>query len=355
MAIIRRMHKDGSISYIARVKDSCGKWYKAKAFDKLVDAKRHDRELKAERDNNVLALSTENKKITLNEYWEQWFEECRYTISEGWKQKQRKYFFNYINPRLGNKRLLDINNRDLEGFMKQLKDGGLGQQMLLHIYNLLHKMYEDAINIFELTYRNPVLKRFRPKIIIKEREFLSPEESKKLMEAVKDDLIGPTIWLQLLAGLRPSEAIILRVGSINFNTDTILIREAYDRCTRKIQPYPKQKNWGKAPIPPALKKYLTDICDKKQPEDFIVDKGYGSKHMNYEYYNQRLKILCAMAGVKIITSHELRHSATEIYYEAGASAEDLRRLLNQKSLSATARYIHRSDSRLQSIAAKIGL
>ena len=354
MAIIRRKLKNGSISYTARVKDQYGRWYQAKAFDRLVDAERHDRQLKGLRDNSILALSAKSKKITINEYWGLWFEECRSTISEGWKMKQQQKFKNYISPRLGDKKLLELNNRDLEHFMKQLKDGGLGQQMLLHIYNLLHKMYEDAINIFELTYRNPVLKRFRPKVPIKERDFLSTEDSKKLMETTKDDLIGPAIWVQLLAGLRPSEVIALRVGSINFDIDTILIREAYNKSIRQIQPYPKQQDWGKAPITPGLKKYLMSICAQKQPEEFLVDKGYGSRHVNYEFYYNKLKMLCAMAGVKEISPHELRHSCTEFYVEAGASAEDLRRLLNQKSLSATARYIHRSDSRLQSIASKIG-
>ncbi|MEK7692076.1 MAG: hypothetical protein AAB425_13765 [Bdellovibrionota bacterium] len=36
---------------------------------------------------------------------------------------------------------------------------------------------------------------------------------------------------------------------------------------------------------------------------------------------------------------------------AGAGVEDVRRLLNQKSLTATASYIHRSDERLQGLAA----
>ena len=39
---------------------------------------------------------------------------------------------------------------------------------------------------------------------------------------------------------------------------------------------------------------------------------------------------------------------------AGATAEDIRRLLNQSSLTAPARYMHRTDKRLNRIAAPIG-
>jgi site-specific recombinase XerD len=55
-----------------------------------------------------------------------------------------------------------------------------------------------------------------------------------------------------------------------------------------------------------------------------------------------------------VTPHELRHSCTELYVQAGASAEDLRRLLNHKSLAATIRYMHRTDERLQRIASQVG-
>ncbi len=63
--------------------------------------------------------------------------------------------------------------------------------------------------------------------------------------------------------------------------------------------------------------------------------------------------ICKELSLPRVTAHELRHSCTELYIEAGASAEDIRRLLNQSSLTATARYIHRTDERLTKIAGNI--
>jgi site-specific recombinase XerD len=74
---------------------------------------------------------------------------------------------------------------------------------------------------------------------------------------------------------------------------------------------------------------------------------------NYVSFSRTLPKLCEEAGVKRVTPHELRHSCTELFIQAGASVEDIRRLLNQKNLSSTARYIHRTDDRLQKFAAQV--
>ncbi len=76
--------------------------------------------------------------------------------------------------------------------------------------------------------------------------------------------------------------------------------------------------------------------------------------LSYETYLRALRRACQEAGVPEVTPHELRHSCAELYVQAGATAEDIRRLLNQSSLTATARYMHRTDERLNLIASRLG-
>ena len=63
----------------------------------------------------------------------------------------------------------------------------------------------------------------------------------------------------------------------------------------------------------------------------------------------RFAYLCAGCGPIDVTAPD----GTCPY--CGASSEDIRRLLNQKSLIATKRYIHRTDERLTALAASISL
>jgi integrase len=100
---------------------------------------------------------------------------------------------------------------------------------------------------------------------------------------------------------------------------------------------------------PVLKDYLWEKWKRaNDPEQFVVQARRGGM-LSYNTYLHLLERLCDEAEVPRITPHELRHSATEIWIEAGASEEDLRRLLNHKSGATTQRYIHRSGTRLSDI------
>ena len=162
---------------------------------------------------------------------------------------------------------------------------------------------------------------------------------------------GPGIWLQVLSGLRPSEVQALRWSSVDFERKQILIRSAYNNKEGQLQDHPKQDDWGTAPMPEALADFLKFL--RRKPDDFVVQSEVGQM-LSYTTYLVAVKRVCKRAGVTVVTPHELRHSCTEMYIQAGASAEDIRRLLNQSSLTATARYMHRTDERLDGIAAKIG-
>jgi integrase len=198
-----------------------------------------------------------------------------------------------------------------------------------------------------------VRKRFRPKVHHQERDFLSPADAWKLLEVAKDHPLGAAVWIALLSGLRPGEVQALQWSAVDFERGQILIRASFNKKLRRLQDHPKQKDWGRAPMPEPLHEFLKAKAAGRGPEDWVCPNVQGGM-LNYESFVYRvLPGLCRKAGVPVITPHELRHSCTELYVQAGATAEDLRRLLNHKSLSATIRYMHRTDERLQSISQKI--
>jgi integrase len=141
--------------------------------------------------------------------------------------------------------------------------------------------------------------------------------------------------------------------AIDFEGSQILIRATFNKKLRVLQDQPKQGDWGRAPMPAPLIEFLAERSKGRGPEDFVAPNINGGM-LSYESFVTRvLPGFCKRAGVKRITPHELRHSCTELYVQEGASAEDLRRLLNHKSLSATIRYMHRTDERLLGISSRI--
>lgn len=351
MAIISRKNRDGSITYQVKLRDSVGKWFQTPGFKNYDEALKEEARLYELRRKGARAFSDDAKTVTLNEFWDVWSLENRSDVSDGWKISQNQMYRDYVKPILGDFKMIDIRAPEIGRALNRAKDMGLGDQTRKHIYSLLRKMFNDAVEYYEMIAASPVKPKFhRPKISERKRDFLMPKQAWRLLEVAKDDYLGPAVWLQVLAGLRPSEVQALQGKSLLFELNQILICAAYNNKTRKLQDYPKQEEWDYSPMPPQLKTYLLSL--KRRPDEFVATGPNGGM-LSYQTYLPSLRRLCRRAGVPVVTPHELRHTCTEIYVQAGASAEDIRRLLNQHSLTATKAYIHRTDERLSNIASGI--
>jgi len=336
-----------------KVRDSMRRLFPTKVFTRKVEAEAHERVLLAQKDAGGIAPTQAQRETTLLEFWAKWSHECRDKVSEGWRMSQDQMFRDHVVPMLGQMKIAEVRSTDIGRTLSWVREKGLAAQTVCHVYTLLHKMFEDATGYYELIPLNPVQKRHRPRVIQKERDFLSVEDSWKLLDHTRPHWAGPAVWVSGLSALRAGEVQGLRVKALDFERDRILIQASYNKKTSKMQEHPKQGDWGSVPMIPALKAYLLEVTAGKSPDDFVCPNVNGGM-LSYESFCDRvLRRLCKGAGVKRVTPHELRHSCTEIWVSGGASAEDIRRLLNQKSLSATKRYIHRTDDRLNTIAAGI--
>jgi len=352
MAIVEKTTPSGKTHYLVRVRDSFGGWFPAKTFHKQVDAEKYERDLEYQRDRGSLSSTKEQRNLTFEDYWNQWAAECRIDVSEGWQLSQNQMARDYILPHLGSKKLVEICSQDLSRLFVLLKKNGMSEPMRLHIYRLLHKIFVDAVEEYEYLNHNPVRRKHRAKPQKKERAFLTPNEARNLANAVRNHWIGPAIWVGLFAGLRPCEIQALTWDCVDFENKKILIRSSYKRKVNRIEASTKQKNWGEAPMPKPLLDYLQEIRESSKRGPFVAS-GMKGGMLKYNIFLSNLEKFCKEVKVTRITPHELRHSCTELYMEAGASAEDVRRLLNQSSLTATWRYIHRTNDRLTGIAEQV--
>jgi integrase len=259
MAIIQRKNHAGEVRYLVRVRDPFGRWFPSSTFEKRVDAERFERELLVKKDRGSVAQSSEIRQMSFAEYWAKWSSECRNRVSEGWRRSQDRMASKYLIPLLGERKLIEIRSVDIAQLVAALERSGLSPQSILHAYNVLHKMFEDAVEFYEIIELNPVKRRFRPKVPRTEREFLSPADSWKLLEATRHHPLGAAVWISMLSGLRPGEVQALRWNAVDFERSQILIRATFNKKLRVIQDHPKQKDWGRAPMPKPLADYLKEL------------------------------------------------------------------------------------------------
>ncbi len=353
MAIEKWKNKDGTMSYLPRVRDVAGKKFKCSSFKTLAEAKHEEARLIELASKAMAIVTSDAKKVTLAEYWSVWSVENRGKVSSGWKISQDQMFRDYIAPVIGKHKMSSIKVPEIGKVLNEARDKhALSEQTQKHIYSLLRKMFADAIEYYEMLAVSPVRSKFhRPDVPVRERPFLLPVQAFRLLEEVKHSYLGPAIWLQVLSALRPSEVQALRWRNVQFDLKQILICAAFNNKTDKLQEHPKQDDWGYAPMPPMLIEYLKER--QGAPDEFVAQGPKGGM-LSYETYCRAVPRTTLRLGLPRITPHELRHSCTEIYVQAGASAEDVRRLLNQGSLTATARYIHRTNDRVSELATRVG-
>lgn len=331
-----------------RIKDRYGSWFPSKRFLRLPEAKAYKARLVGERERDQLASTSKQRKMTFSEYWAEWSGECRAAISKGWRDEQERICQVYVMPRLGRIPLGQVRSRDIGLVIDAATHRGLGAGMIRHIYNVMHKAFEDAIEHFEYLDRSPVIRRYCPKVPKKKRNFLHPSESTKLLLHARGHFLEPAIMLGLMAGLRPSEIQALTWENVDLENAQINICAAYKRRVNKIEPFPKQKDHGEATIPKPLLEYLRIYSLGKPKKDFVAPGDWG-RMLHYHVMHRILKELCREAGVREITPHEMRHSATELWVFNGASQEDCGRQLNHANASTTERYMHRTSDRLEAL------
>lgn len=336
---------------MVKVRDMLGGWFPQKSFTEKADARAYERECQCKRQNGFSVPASSIRILTFDHYWEMWAKECRLHVSEGWKKTQTQMYRDYILPHLGNKKLVEIRSREVGwviGEVAKLRQPGT----VIHVYTLLHKMFADAVDHFEFTTKNPVKRKFKPSIPRKERAFLEPEQVWNLLFSVENHFTAPAIWVMALTGLRVGEVLALKWNAIDLKRKQITIKAAWNKRVWAMQAYPKGKKWTRVPMPDPLHNFLLRLAVNKDPDEFICKSADGG-FLHYESVRKYLKMACLTENLPAITPHELRHSATELYFSESASVEDVRRLLNHKSLSATSAYVHRTDERLQGIAEKI--
>lgn len=358
MAIVQRKNKGGKIRYQVKVKDRDGKWFPTATYADLVDAKGEEARLMGMKRKGALGTSEDARQVTVNEYWEVWAVENRSGVSAGWKLSQDQMMRDYVAPIIGDEKMAHVDAPKIGRVLNRMKEQGRSDQMRKHVYSLLRKLFGDAVEYYEMLAANPVKPKFhRPKVREQMRPFLKPDQAWQLLGFARSHYLGPAVWLQTLAGMRSEAALALDWSAVLWDLDQILICRAWKQKVGIIADYPKGSQWEYVPMPPALKDYLMAVWESRgrPAAGFVCLNKTGTRMLPYDTYIDSLKLVCRKAGVPEMTTHELRHSCTELYVQKGASGEDIRRLLNQKSLTATKRYIHRTDERLSGFASQLSM
>lgn len=346
----RRGHGEGSIY---RRKD--GRWaasmtiegYKRKTFYGKTRKEVQDKLNMALHEQKQGTLVT-GAQQTLKQYLESWLEEVhKPSIRISTYVKYRSMLNKHILPTLGHIRLQKLTAQQVQKLYSDKQKEGLSAKSITLIHGLLHSALDNAVR-WNLVARNVCDAVSLPRVARHEVQPLTPEQARRLLEAVRGHRLEGILTLALATGMRRGELLALRWRDINFEDKSLRIRHTVDRITGYgyIENEPKTPTSRRNIMLPnfvidVLKQHRSGQLEAREKagatwedNDLVFCNTHGG-YLSPDYLLEVFDKLIEEAGLPRIRFHDLRHSAATILLSMGIHPKVVQELLGHSKIGIT--------------------
>ncbi len=250
------------------------------------------------------------------------------TLKLSTQKRYRRTLKNHLLPAFGERRLCDIGTLDLQRFVLQKMDSGLGWAATDHLRNLMSKIFATANKWQHFSGENPASGVELPeKKPVRQKRALSPQQARHLLLILRDP-VRMMVHLALLTGLRVGEILGLRWQDVDFAAGGIRVEQAYYRGEMGS---PKTKDSRRIlPMPESLKAALMRFYrDSGQPpsEGLIFRTRAGNPFNDTNLLHRYLKpagkaIRCAVVELALTAENSCHLVSSGRRFSAGGAGAD---------------------------------
>lgn len=231
------------------------------------------------------------------------------------------------------KKLEDINNDDLIQFNNEyILKSGLSASYQNQLVNSIKLFFQSVEN-----RKMEIEKIHRPKNPKLLPNVLSKEEVKMILDSPSN--IKHKVMLSMIysCGLRRSELLNLKLGSIDSKRNLVLIKQSKGRKDRIV------------PLSGKILDLLRTYYLAFKPKEFLFEGQFGGKYSETSLEAVLKQSLKKCKISKPVSLHWLRHSFATHLMEAGTDLRFIQELLGHSSSKTTEIYTHVSTKSLQNI------
>ena len=258
-----------------------------------------------------------------------------------WIDEERLYN-NHIKAVIGDKRLIDIAPIHLEKIKANMSKAGLSPRYISYALAVIRQAFNFAIKRDLFAGTNPTKKVKKPTEDNRRMRFLSHEEAQRLLDEIRlhSVLTYRITLISLHCGLRFGEIAGLTWLDLNFQDDTILIRNPKNGQTRVAFMTEAVKAMILEMEPGKAGDFVFQNTGKNERMSQIPDsfmKAVNKLGLNNSIEDSRLKVVF----------HSCRHSFASWLVADGTDLFQVKELMGHKTLAMTARYSHLSPDTLR--------
>ena|SRR5829696_935954 len=281
-------------------------------------------------------------KLTVGLYVDGWMEERCNTVSGRTWRVQESMLRNRVKPHVGDVRLSKLTPADVRAMYRRLLSDGLTPSTVGNVHVILKQALRDAVRDKHIR-SNPLDDVKPPKLTRKEKQVLTPDEVRRLLDAVKGERFEGAYVLAATCGLRIGEILALRYEDVDLTAGTIRIEHTLyqGKCTA-----PKTSSSRRTlTLPQTALESLVRLCNgSTNPTGYLFATGSGKPVDVSNFYRWSWKPALRRAGLPEITPHQLRHGAASLLLNENVPVPVVSRYLGHANSSVTMKvYAHMID------------
>lgn len=364
--------KSGKYYAVLNLYDSTGKriqkWFSTGYPEK-------NNKKKAEKVLRTLCVEWDNKNVSyytnikIHEYFSKWLTEIKDQVRpntyRGYKGNMETHIIPYFENL--NIELQELKPYQLSDYYKY-KAKDLSVTTVKHHHQNISKALADAVEKGLITI-NPASAAKLPKSFQKfKAEFLNRSEIKELIKIVKDTPIYLPTFLASVYGFRRSEVLGLKWHNIDFENETIWIRETLQQCIKGITGEANYTSETKTessnrtlPMTPQVKEVLINQKKLQLEHRSLLGSVYyindyvctfdNGKEISPNYLTRTFHKIIQNSNLPKIRFHDLRHSVASNLLNDGFTAVQVAEWLGHSSSATTLKfYAHIDKTSKMSIA-----
>ena len=280
---------------------------------------------------------TEQSRMTLSDWLDQWLESMSDTLRPNTLRNYRSYIENHIRPGLGDKQLARLTPKDVQRFYEKLGDS-LASGTVRRIHTTLHGALKAAQQA-HLIASNPTEQIIAPKFSYGEKQILTDEQLDAFMQVIAEDEIWyDFFYTELTTGLRRGEICGLKWEDFGEVSGTLKVcRTVYREDGGGLTAGDTKTSAGtrKIMLPSSPAQVLRKRKTSALTEWIFPNPLRPEQPANPGSAYRRLKTLLKQAGLPSIRFHDLRHTFATHALTSGVDVKTLSGILGHTRAAFT--------------------
>jgi len=314
----------------ARYRDVTGREH-ARHFDRRKDAEAWVASVKVSQVRGEW-VDPARAKVTVQDWAAQWLA-GQVQLKVSTHRRYRGLLEIQVLPTWAQVQIGSVAHADVAQWVQRMGAAGLSASTVRQAHRVFSLVLDLAVMDGRLA-RNPAKGVRLPRVVSKDKRFLSHEEVARL--AAECGSRGVVVRVLAYTGLRWGELAALRVGRVELERRRLLVAESVTEVDgTSVFGTPKTHQRRTVPLPGFLGDDLRALVEGRSPDELVFMSPGGGVLRVGNFRRDVFDRAAVRAGVKGVTPHGLRHTAASLAIGEGANVKLVQRMLGHASAAMT--------------------